>query len=171
MSSTHQPTSKTSKAKPQSKRRRFDSPEQEAYLNLWRTYDLLKGLEDKLFASYDLNAQQYNALRVLRGEHPTTLPTLALASRLVTQAPDITRLLDKLEERGWIGRERLPNNRRVVRVGILPAGLQLLQEMDEPVRLCGRSQLGHLSPSDLAQLTTLLRAARKPHEEEDNSWN
>ena len=102
---------------------RFDSPEQEAFLNLWRTYDRLRALEDELFVRWDLTPQQYNSLRLLKAEHPATLPTLALADRLVSRAPDITRLLDKLEARGLIARERPADNRRVVRVGVTPAGL------------------------------------------------
>src|SRR5436853_5161547 len=85
--------------------RRFDSLEQEVYLNLWRTYDRLRALEDELFGRHGLTAQQYNVLRLLRGEHPETLPTLALAARLVSRAPDITRMLDKLEQRGLITRQ------------------------------------------------------------------
>src|SRR5262245_22270781 len=78
----------------------FDSPEQEAFLNLWRTYDRLRALEDDLFGRYELTGQQYNALRLLRAAHPEPVPTLALAARLISRAPDITRLLDRLEERG-----------------------------------------------------------------------
>lgn len=152
------------------KRRRFDSAEQEAYLNLWRTYDLLKRIEDRLFARWDLTAQQYNALRLLRGEHPGTLPTLSLARRLVSPAPDITRMLDKLEARGLVERRRPADNRRVVQVGISAAGLALLQQLDEPVRQCGREQLGHLSPVQLAQLTELLRKGRQPHEADEGPW-
>src|SRR5215475_7871728 len=101
---------------------RFDSLEQEVFLNLWRTYDRLRALEDELFERHDLTPQQYNALRLLRGEHPGQLPTLALANRLVSRAPDITRLLDKLAARGLVARERPADNRRVVRVGITAAG-------------------------------------------------
>src|SRR5262245_7407468 len=93
-------------------RRRFDSPEQEAFLSLWRTYDRLRALEDELFGRHDLTAQQYNALRLLQARHPEALPTLALATRLVSRAPDITRLLDRLEARGLVARERPPDNRR-----------------------------------------------------------
>src|SRR4029077_13195682 len=93
--------------------RRFDSPEQEAYLNLWRTYDRLRAVEDELFGRHDLTAQQYNALRLLRAVHPGRLPTLALAARLVSRAPDVTRLLDRLEERGLVERARPSGNRRV----------------------------------------------------------
>src|SRR5437763_13690697 len=97
---------------------RFDSPQQEAYLNLWRTYDRLRLLEDELFGRHDLTAQQYNALRLLRAAHPRKVATLHLAGRLVSRAPDITRLVDKLVERGLAERERLVENRRVGNGGI-----------------------------------------------------
>jgi len=127
-------------------------------------------LEDKLFSQYELTAQQYNALRLLRAEHPATLPTLALASRLVSHAPDITRLLDRLAERDLVVRERMADNRRVVQVGITEAGLALLKQLDEPVRQCHHGQLGHLSPAQLKSLVDLLRASRQPHEEADSPW-
>jgi DNA-binding MarR family transcriptional regulator len=139
-------------------------------LNLWRTYDRLRALEDELFGKYDLTPQQYNVLRLLRGEHPGTLPTLALAGRLVSRAPNITRMLDKLDERGLVERERPADNRRVVRVGITEAGLALLHELDEPVRACHARQLGHLSRADLRTLAALLQAARAPHEPSGSSW-
>src|SRR5947208_3196295 len=85
---------------------RFDSPQQETYLNLWRTYDRLRLLEDELFGRYDLTAQQYNALRLLKAAHPKKVPTLHLAGRLVSRAPDITRMVDKLVDRGLVERER-----------------------------------------------------------------
>src|ERR1043166_650074 len=116
--------------------RRFDSPQQECYLNLWRTYDRLRMVEDHLFAHHDLTAQQYNALRLLRAEHPAGLPTLALASRLVSHAPDITRLIDRLEQRGLVARQRVAANRRVVQIATTEAGLALLKTLDQPVREC-----------------------------------
>src|SRR5207237_6765471 len=115
---------------------RFDSPEQEAFLGLWRTYDRLRALEDELFSRYELTAQQYNALRLLRAADPERLPTLALAGQLVSRAPDITRLLDRLYERGLIDRERPADDRRTVRVGITERGRALLAELAEGVRDC-----------------------------------
>src|SRR5687768_12402477 len=150
-------------------RRHFDSSQQEAYLNLWRTYDRLRMHEDELFARHDLTAQQYNALRLLKAEHPAALPTLVLARRLVSHAPDITRLVDRLEGRGLVERKRLPGNRRVVQVGITSAGLSLLKTLDEPVRQCHLQQLGHLSAAKLQSLVELLRLARGPHEEANSA--
>jgi DNA-binding MarR family transcriptional regulator len=163
-------TMKTKAASPTAPTGRFDSLEQEVFLNLWRTYDRLRALEDELFSRFDLTPQQYNVLRLLRAEHPGTLPTLALANRLVSRAPDITRMLDKLEQRGLIVRDRRRDNRRVVRVGITAAGLALVREIAEPLRACHSRQLGHLAPAALKRLSTLLRAARAPHEDENSSW-
>jgi DNA-binding MarR family transcriptional regulator len=151
-------------------RRRFDSLEQEAYLNLWRTYDRLKHLEDELFGGFELTAQQYNALRLLRAAHPKRVPTLIVASRLISKAPDITRLLDRLEERGFIVRERLADDRRTVGVGITRAGVSLLDQMAGAVGDCHEKQLGHLSPDELETLTELLRKARRPLETEGSAW-
>jgi DNA-binding MarR family transcriptional regulator len=148
----------------------FDSLEQEAYLGLWRTYDRLRMLEDELFGRFDLTAQQYNALRLLRAAHPAKVPTLSLASRLISRAPDITRLLDKLAERGLIVRDRPPDNRRVVNVGITEAGLALLAELADEVRECHLRQLGHLSAAEMKKLVELLRKARQPHEAQASDW-
>ncbi|HEX3725617.1 MAG TPA: MarR family transcriptional regulator [Pirellulales bacterium] len=155
---------------PADKTRRFDSLEQEAFLNLWRTYDRLHLAEEELFSRYDLTPQQYNALRLLRGEGDRKLATLALGSRLVSRAPDITRLLDKLEERGLIERQRPADNRRIVLIGLTALGLALLAELDEPVRSCHEKQLGHLSKDQLRQLTALLQVARRPHEDASSHW-
>ena len=106
----------------------------------------------------------------MRGEHPKTVPTLNLASRLVSRAPDITRMLDKLEQQKFIYRERPAENRRVVRIGITEEGRALLRRLDAPVRECHGQQLGHLPPAQLRDLAELLRAARLPHEDTTSTW-
>lgn len=150
---------------------RFDSLEQEAYLNLWRTYDRLKLLEEEMFAAFDLSAQQYNSLRLLQSAHPATMPTSALGNKLISRAPDMTRLLDRLEERGLVHRERRSENRRVVEVGITLGGLQLLEQLSNAVRDCHQRQLGHLTDKDLKQLIGLLHAVRHPHEDQNSIWS
>jgi DNA-binding MarR family transcriptional regulator len=150
--------------------RRFDSPQQEAFLSLWRTYDRLRAHEDELFGRHDLTAQQYNALRLLRAAQPNKLPTLVLGGRLISRSPDITRLLDRLAERGLVDRQRPAGNRRTVHVGITPAGMTLLDDIADEVRACHERQLGHLSPEELRTLVDLLRKSRTPHEPKDSSW-
>ena len=150
--------------------RRFDSAEQEAFLSLWRTYDRLRALEDDLFAGFDLTPQQYNVLRVLRASYPEPVPTLLVAERLVSKAPDITRMLDKLEQRGLVRRERPAHDRRTVLIAITDVGLQLVETIAEPLRECHARQLGHLPRGDLKTLAALLKAARAPHEPDDSPW-
>lgn len=154
-----------------SKSRKFDTPQQEAYLNLWRTYDRLRILEDSLFQKHGITAQQYNALRLLRGNQEAGIQTLDLARKLVSRAPDITRLLDKLEENGWITRDRPKENRRVVLVKITNAGLKLLKTIDPEVLQCGIKQLGHLPEKDVQLLIKLLKEARNPHEDPESIWS
>jgi DNA-binding MarR family transcriptional regulator len=160
----------SNESQPEKRLGRFDSPEQEVYLNLWRTYDRLRMLEDSLFMDFGLNCQQYNVLRLLRASHPQAVPTLELAGRLVSRAPDITRMLDKLEKQDWISRIRPGDNRRLVLVAITEAGVDVLKRLAEPLRQCHLNQLGHLSDQQKQQLCELLKAARRPHETEQSPW-
>ncbi len=150
--------------------RRFDSLAQEAYLALWRTYDRLRAFEDELFAHWDLTAQQYNLLRLLKAGHPAPVPSTKLLARLVSRAPDVTRMLDRLEGRGFIHRTRSTEDRRAVLVGIAPAGVALLEDVHGPLAACHERQLGHLTGEQLRQLTGLLKLARAPHEPDGSSW-
>ena len=164
--STNMPESQNSSRK----RLAFDSPEQEAYLNLWRTYDRLRVIEDKLFGENDLTAQQYNALRLLAVRSTEGMPTLEVARRLVSRAADITRVINPVVEKGWVARTRPEGNRRMVRLAITASGLELLRQLDGPVKECGALQLGHLGRDDLQELCRLLRLARTPHEEISSIW-
>lgn len=150
--------------------RKFDSLEQEAYLAIWRTYDRLRVFDESLFAEWGLTAQQYNVLRLLRASMPDAVPTLSLVARLVSRAPDITRMLDRLEESGWIVRSRSSTDRRAVLVAITDSGIALLDRLTNPLKDCHAKQLEHLSESELKQLCQLLRKARIPHEPTDSPW-
>ncbi len=149
---------------------RFDSLEQEVFLSLWRTYDRLKMHEDLLFEQFNLTPQLYNIMRLLLASFPEPLPTLQLAARLVTHAPDITRMIDRLVDRKLVERERQDANRRIVLVRITADGRRLLEQIAKPLEECHARQLGHLSKGDLARLSDLLAAARAPHEEPGSAW-
>jgi len=150
---------------PQPKPSLFDSLEQEAYLQLWRTYDRLREIDERVFEPHGITAQQYNALRVLQSVRPGSLATSALGAKLVSRAPDMTRLLDRLEAQGLVARERSPENRRVVHVTITPAGSGLVRRLAAAVNRCGREQLGHLDRKTLRTLIGILKQARDPHED------
>jgi DNA-binding MarR family transcriptional regulator len=112
-----------------------------------------------LKAHGELTLHQYNVLRILRGSHPTALPSGEIANRMVARDPDITRLVDRLEKRGLVTRVRGRTDRRVVEVGITDKGQKLLRTLDEPVERFPRSMLGHLGPQKLEQLSALLEQA------------
>jgi DNA-binding MarR family transcriptional regulator len=149
---------------------RFDSPLQELYLNLWRTYDRLRELEDELFDEYELNSLQYNVLRLLKAAQPHAMATLAIAERLVSRAPDITRLLDRMVERSLIERIRSDEDRRQVLARITSEGIKLLHTIAGPLEKCHQRQLGHLTDAEAKNLIELLQAARRPHERPGSAW-
>jgi DNA-binding MarR family transcriptional regulator len=152
------------------KERRFDSPEQHVYLSIWRTYDRLRAIEEALFDRWNLTAQQYNVMRLLEAKHPEAIPTLRLSAKLVSRAPDITRMLDKLEVQGWIRRDRSSEDRRAVLVALTPKGLALVKELAGPVKQMHVAQLGHLTVDQMRSLLELLAVVRAPHEPLDSDW-
>src|SRR6202008_362828 len=101
-------------------RRPFRSRGQEGVLSLLRTADQLKRDFACLVEPHGLTLQQFNVLRILRGAGPKGLPPLDIAERMIEQAPGITRLLDRLEKKALVRRERCPEDRRQVLVAITP---------------------------------------------------
>ena len=142
------------------RRNRPPCPEEDAFLDLLRTTDILARRLVRVLKPAGLSSAQYNVLRILRGS-PDGLPCGEIAGRMITRDPDITRLLDRLEKSGLISRCREAKDRRTVLTRIAPAGLKVLGELDEPVRQAHREQLGHLGRARLRKLAELLSAARR----------
>jgi len=140
----------------------FASVEEEAYLNLQRTADALKAGLSELLKASELTPTQYNVLRILRGAHPDGLPCGEVAERMVTREPDMTRLLDRMEARGLVGRARDTRDRRVVYVEITTKGLGMLSSLDKPVSDLLKGQLAHLGAKRVATLVDLLEQTRTP---------
>ncbi len=131
------------------------------FLNLMRTTDaLLREVEETLKPA-GLSHTQYNVLRILRGAAPQGLACREIGERMLTRDPDITRLLDRLEARGLVTRQRERTDRRVVNTRITPQGLRILQELDEPIAELHRRQLQHLRAPRLQSLVRLLEQARE----------
>ncbi|WP_417388833.1 MarR family winged helix-turn-helix transcriptional regulator [Gimesia sp.] len=142
------------------KKQAFESPEVEAVLNVLRTSDQYQNRLGKLFRKYGLTSSQYNVLRILRGEGQP-LPSLEIASRMIQVVPAITGLIDRLEKRGLVTRERCTADRRVVYVALTEKAETLLKEVDEPGRELHQRLIGHLTRTELKTLSRLLVKARK----------
>jgi DNA-binding MarR family transcriptional regulator len=142
------------------KRKPFDSLEQEAFLNLARTWDVLNGESATFLKAAGITASQYNVLRILRGAGEA-LACGEIAERMIARDPDITRLLDRMEKAGLVSRCREQADRRVVCTRITDAGRTLLAKLDPQVLAAHRKQLGHMKPTELQKLIELLEAARE----------
>jgi len=143
------------------KRTPFDLPEQEAMLNILRTADQLQIRFARLFRRFGLTPQQYNILRILRGEG-RPLPILEIASRMITVVPGITGLIDRLEMAGLVERKRCDNDRRVIYVAVTARAVQVLHEIDPPLLQMHKQLLGHMKADELTALINLLEKARQP---------
>lgn len=139
----------------------FDLPQQEALLNIVRTADQLQIRFARLFRKFGLTPQQYNILRILRGEG-RPLPILEIASRMITVVPGITGLIDRLEAASLVERKRCDQDRRVIYVAIAKEAADLLAKIDAPLIAMHKELLGHLTDSELTTLINLLEKARQP---------
>jgi MarR family transcriptional regulator, 2-MHQ and catechol-resistance regulon repressor len=142
------------------KKRPFQSPQQEALLNIFRTGDQLQIRLARLLRHHGLTPSQYNVLRILRGEGKP-LPILEIASRTITVVPGITGLVDRLEQAGFANRVRCEQDRRVIYVALAESGSQILAKLDEPLIELHNKLLGQLSSSELKELIRLLEKVRE----------
>ncbi len=133
----------------------------EAYLAIVRLADLLACETDRLLAAEKLTGPQYNILRILRGAKGDPLPCGEIASRMLTPVPDLTRVLDKLEKRSLVRRQRDTADRRVVRVRLTPSGLALVAKLDRPIDQLHERQLSMLSDRQAGLLCRMADAAAK----------
>ena len=101
----------------------FRDREQEAYLSLLRTADILQSQVEAKLKDFGLTGTQYNALRILRGAGKEGLPCSEIAERMITRDPDVTRLLNRLEKRGLTTRVHDKRDRRVIHGKITAAAL------------------------------------------------
>jgi len=138
----------------------FPSIEEESLVALVLTTDLLLRRLAEAIEPSGITHQQYNVLRILRGSHPERLPTLEIAARMIERTPGITRLVDRLEAKGLVTRERGSDDRRCVYCTITPAGLALLDRLERPVRQVAKAAFAGLDEAKQRRLLATLDAVR-----------
>jgi MarR family transcriptional regulator, organic hydroperoxide resistance regulator len=141
--------------------RPFPSPHQEAVVTLMRTADLARRVVGDVVEAHGITAQQYNVLRILRGAGNDGLPTLEIAERMIEQTPGITRLIDRLERKKLVTRERSSADRRCVYCRISEEGLGLLDRLDGPVQSAAAQCFDSFTKRALAQLVESLDRTRE----------
>jgi DNA-binding MarR family transcriptional regulator len=143
-------------------KRPFARRGEEATVGLLLTANVVRQFGESLLASSGVTLQQYNVLRILRGSRPAGLPTLEIAARMLEQAPGITRLLDRLERKGLIRRERCPGDRRQVFCSITEKGLATVDAITATIRKA-RQPMNRLTQKELVRLIELLDSVRLAH--------
>lgn len=138
----------------------FRSLHAEAYLNLQRTADQLSAEITAALKPFGVSQTQYNVLRILRGAGPEGLACREIGERMITHDPDVTRLLDRLERRNLVARNREETDRRVVTARITDDGLRLLAQLDEPADRLMEQLLKNLGIDELHSFIELLERAR-----------
>lgn len=142
-------------------RKPFRSLEHEAHLSIQRTAAELEHEFETAMKPHGITATQYNVLRILRGAEPSGLCRNEIGSRMLRRVPDVTRLLDRLEEVGWVVRERGGADRRYVTTRITAAGLRLLDALDPVVDALHLARLGPIGDARLKTLIEILGRVRE----------
>jgi DNA-binding MarR family transcriptional regulator len=135
--------------------------EDQTFVALQKTADALGQEAEQLLKANGLTGAQYNVLRILRGAEPSGLACSDIGDRMISHDPDMTRLLDRMEKRGMITRQRQTDDRRVVKTRITSEGLGILKRLDQPVRELHKRQFRHLPAARLKILAELLEEVRK----------
>jgi DNA-binding MarR family transcriptional regulator len=134
---------------------RFRSPRERAFVSLlYVASNLMQRLEEAC-QRHGLTHTQYNVLRILRGAHPAGHARCDIMDRLITRAPDVTRLLDRLEQQGWIARSWSRENRRLSIATITDEGLALLKRADAEMRVVEQQATASLSREELDQMSEI----------------
>jgi DNA-binding MarR family transcriptional regulator len=136
------------------------SLENRIFIALLQVTDALTQEAEFLVKSAGLTGAQYNVLRILRGAEPEGLACNVIGERMISHDPDMTRLLDRMEKRGLITRERQTDDRRVIKTRITPQALNVLKTLDQPIRDLHKRQFRHMSASRLKVLSDLLEEVR-----------
>ena len=142
----------------------FTLLEEEVILNLGRTYEYLQQRLGDLLKDYQLTPTQYNMLRILRGAGSDGVTCSQACERMISPDPDITRLLDRMEARKLISRERSKQDRRVVITCITPEGLELVNQIDKPLTALLKKHLGRVGKDRLTNLIETLETLREEPE-------
>jgi len=140
--------------------RPWDLLEEEVHLSIARTAALLERAVARTLKPHGLTPTQYNVLRILRGAGAAGLCRNEVGARLVTPVPDVTRLLDRMDDMKLIARQRSDEDRRLVRTHLTAKGLALVNTLDTILLPSHQRRLAHISREKLDDLVATLAEVR-----------
>ena len=141
----------------------FKSPYAKAIINIIYTNNWLQSMQVEIFKPFDLSLQQYNVLRILRGQYPNPITVIAIIERMLDKMSNASRLVDKLVAKELVIRKLCPHDRRAVDVIITEKGIKLLTEIDE-LQHTWEEKLHSLTENEALQLSDLLDKMRQSEE-------
>ncbi len=136
---------------------KFPNDRIKAFINIKYTANWVSSKENEFFKQYSISSQQFNILRILRGAKEA-IKVQTIKDRMIERAPNATRLMDKLYEKGLINRVRCEHDRRVVYINITKKGEDLLEEIDKNLHL---DFVDNLTEEEATQLSNLLDKIRQ----------
>jgi len=142
------------------KQANFKSPYSKAVVNILYTNNWLQSLQVEVFKPFDLTLQQYNVLRILRGQYPNPITVIAIIERMLDKMSNASRLVDKLLAKELVIRRLCPHDRRAVDVIITEKGLELLGKIDT-LQSQWEDKLSGLTEIEALQLSNLLDKMRQ----------
>jgi len=141
------------------KQKKFRSPYQRLGLNLVYTSNWIQYQQMDIFREHDITSQQYNVLRILRGQYPNPIKVSDIAERMLDKNSNTSRLIDKLLAKKLTDRKSCPNDRRAVDVIITEAGLELLKKLDPEVE-AWENKMSRITPEEADMISALLDKLR-----------
>lgn len=141
------------------KQPKFRNAHQKAVINLLYTANWLVDKNNAFFKSYGITNQQFNILRILRGQHPTKISGAEIKNRMIDKNSDVSRLLDRLIAKKLVEKSQCPNDKRAADVIITQSGLDLLAEIDKKMDQTDNDVM-NLSAQEAEQLSQLLDKSR-----------
>lgn len=141
------------------KQSKFKNEHHKLFINILFTGSWLNTKQTFHIKPYGISAQQYNILRILRGQHPKPATVNLLIDRMMDKNSNASRLVEKLRIKNLVERATCPDDRRAVNVAISKKGLDLLIEMDKYEEICV-NELKTLSGKEAVQLNSFLDKLR-----------
>lgn len=141
------------------KQKQFTNPFQKLTVNILFTASWLQTLGARILKPYGITIQQYNVLRILRGQLPNPASVGLLQERMLDKSSNASRLVDKLLEKKLLERKTCPNDRRQVDIRITESGLELLKELEIKMNLWDET-LKTLSEQDAVVMSDMLDKLR-----------